>query len=80
MLNCDKRIVQMCFLFHLVFTPNPVHVTYLNCVLSHTDGLHRIQISYTDSPDDLKKNEEEFIDFSDDQDNLVCEITNCKVS
>ncbi|XP_077343486.1 sentrin-specific protease 6 isoform X1 [Lithobates pipiens] len=38
--------------------------------LKHLDGLHRIQISYTDSPDDLKKNEEEFIDFSDDQDNL----------
>ncbi|XP_018414418.1 PREDICTED: sentrin-specific protease 6 [Nanorana parkeri] len=37
--------------------------------LKHLDGLHRIQMSYSDSPDDLKKNEEEFIDFSDDQDN-----------
>lgn len=38
---------------------------------SFLDGLHRIQISYSDSPDDQKKSEEEFIDFSDDQDNLV---------
>ncbi|XP_075718155.1 sentrin-specific protease 6 isoform X2 [Rhinoderma darwinii] len=38
--------------------------------LKHVDGLHRIQISYNDSPDDQKKCEEEFIDFSDDQDNL----------
>lgn len=38
--------------------------------LKHVDGLHRIQISYSDSPDDQKKSEEEFIDFSDDQDNL----------
>ncbi|XP_075058749.1 sentrin-specific protease 6 isoform X3 [Mixophyes fleayi] len=38
--------------------------------LKHVDGLHRLRISYSDSPDDLKKNEEEFIDFSDDQDNL----------
>lgn len=38
--------------------------------LKHVDGLHRIQLSYSDSPDDQKKSEEEFIDFSDDQDNL----------
>ncbi|KAM9316602.1 sentrin-specific protease 6 [Gastrophryne carolinensis] len=34
------------------------------------DGLHRIQISYRDSPDDLKKGSEELIDFSEDQNNL----------
>ncbi|KAM8952548.1 sentrin-specific protease 6 [Pelodytes ibericus] len=38
--------------------------------LKQADGLHRIQISYSDSPDDMKKTEEEFIDFSDDQDNM----------
>ncbi|XP_040284600.1 sentrin-specific protease 6 isoform X2 [Bufo bufo] len=38
--------------------------------LKHVDGLYRIQMSYSDSPDDQKKGEEEFIDFSDDQDNL----------
>ncbi|KAG9493727.1 hypothetical protein GDO78_001547 [Eleutherodactylus coqui] len=38
--------------------------------LKHVDGLHRIQISYSDSPDEQKKGDEEFIDFSDDQDNL----------
>ncbi|XP_053315117.1 sentrin-specific protease 6 [Spea bombifrons] len=38
--------------------------------LKDLDGLHRIQISYSDSHDDSKKTEEEFIDFSDDQDNL----------
>ncbi|KAM3932179.1 sentrin-specific protease 6 isoform 3-T3 [Leptodactylus fuscus] len=38
--------------------------------IKHVDGLHRIQISYSDSPDEQKKGEEEFIDFSDDQDNL----------
>ncbi|CAH2248940.1 sentrin-specific protease 6 isoform X2 [Pelobates cultripes] len=37
--------------------------------LKHADGLHRIQISYSEPPDDLKKTAEEFID-SDDQDNL----------
>ncbi|XP_040205910.1 sentrin-specific protease 6 isoform X2 [Rana temporaria] len=53
-------------------TPKIVNGTTHECKtpLKHIDGLHRIQISYTDSPDDLKKNEEEFIDFSDDQDNL----------
>ncbi|KAM4771435.1 sentrin-specific protease 6 isoform 2-T2 [Rhinophrynus dorsalis] len=34
------------------------------------DGLHRIQISYKDEPDETKKAEEDFIDFSDDQDNM----------
>ncbi|NP_001135831.1 SUMO specific peptidase 6 S homeolog [Xenopus laevis] len=34
------------------------------------DGLHRIQISYTETTDDTKKSEDEFIDFSDDQDNM----------
>ncbi|KAE8603154.1 hypothetical protein XENTR_v10014238 [Xenopus tropicalis] len=34
-----------------------------------TDGLHRIQISYRETEDDAKKSEDEFIDFSDDQDN-----------
>ncbi|KAG8582044.1 hypothetical protein GDO81_007896 [Engystomops pustulosus] len=38
--------------------------------LKHADGLHKIQISYSESPDDQKKGDEEFIDFSDDQDNL----------
>ncbi|XP_056421885.1 LOW QUALITY PROTEIN: sentrin-specific protease 6 [Hyla sarda] len=38
--------------------------------IKHADGLHRIQISYSDSPDDQKKGDEELIDFSDDQDNL----------
>ncbi|KAM4694310.1 sentrin-specific protease 6 [Discoglossus pictus] len=38
--------------------------------LKPTDALHRIQISYSDGPVDGKKTEEEFIDFSDDQDNL----------
>ncbi|XP_068137610.1 sentrin-specific protease 6 isoform X2 [Hyperolius riggenbachi] len=38
--------------------------------LKHLDGLHRIQISYSESADDMKKNEDELIDFSDDQDNL----------
>ncbi|KAM4041794.1 sentrin-specific protease 6 isoform 2-T2 [Anomaloglossus baeobatrachus] len=37
--------------------------------LKQADDLHRIQISYSDSPDDLKKSEEELIDSSD-QDNL----------
>ncbi|KAM5164923.1 sentrin-specific protease 6 isoform 2-T2 [Mantella aurantiaca] len=52
--------------------PNPKSVNGITpeckIPLKHHDGLHRIQISYSDSPDDLKKNEEEFID-SDDQDN-----------
>ncbi|XP_053566429.1 sentrin-specific protease 6 isoform X2 [Bombina bombina] len=38
--------------------------------LKPTDALHRIQISYSDKPVDGKKTEEEFIDFSDDPDNL----------
>ncbi|XP_063772907.1 sentrin-specific protease 6 isoform X2 [Pseudophryne corroboree] len=38
--------------------------------LKQIDGLHRIQISYRDTGDDLKKNDDELIDFSDDQDNL----------
>ncbi|XP_072264640.1 sentrin-specific protease 6 isoform X2 [Pyxicephalus adspersus] len=37
--------------------------------IKHIDALHRIQLSYSEAPDDLKKNEEELIDFSDDQDN-----------
>ncbi|XP_073531688.1 sentrin-specific protease 6 isoform X3 [Phyllobates terribilis] len=36
--------------------------------LRQADGLHRIKISYSDSPDDPKKSEEELIDS--DQDNL----------
>ncbi|XP_069830758.1 sentrin-specific protease 6 isoform X2 [Dendropsophus ebraccatus] len=38
--------------------------------VKQVDGLHRIQISYSDPPEEQKKSEEEFIDFSDDQDNL----------
>ncbi|OCT58462.1 hypothetical protein XELAEV_18002134mg [Xenopus laevis] len=35
-----------------------------------TDGLQRIRISYSETTDDNKKSEDEFIDFSDDQDNM----------
>ncbi|MEE6476467.1 hypothetical protein FKM82_011083 [Ascaphus truei] len=38
--------------------------------VKHSDGLHRIQLSYSDGPVDGKKTEEELIDFSDEQDNL----------
>lgn len=42
----------------------------------NTDGLHKIRLNYSeDSTDGSKLNEDELIDFSEDQDNQVKNLT-----